>query len=99
MGNKEQFTPGPWRKVTYIENELLFVILSGSVTMRSYVCIIDKSCSANGKANANLIAAAPDMYEVLVKIDKYLDSFGAPVGDNNNVRIQIKAALNKANPQ
>ena len=56
---KEKFTPGPWR------------VCYDRAFERFYICTadaIDVVGHANDRADARLIAAAPEMYEVLHNI-------------------------------
>lgn len=85
----EQFTPGPW-KVDFETEELQ---TNNLVLGLIYGCSHDDSPDCI--ANANLIAAAPDMYEALKEV----------LGDggigwlNPDTRDSIRLALSKANPQ
>lgn len=62
---KEQFTPGPWNVAGFdsrINEERYFGIGTpcGQMIVESF-----GECDSNRKANAALIAAAPEMYEEL----------------------------------
>lgn len=96
--NKEKFTPRPW---IIVPNGMIPETLS----IESYDFVIaelrdiqeDRSIN---KANANLIAAAPDMYEALKAIAEYkydpLRS-GTSAMINNEFQAIAKTALSKAN--
>jgi hypothetical protein len=87
--NKEQFTPGPW-VIGKINSHTIFTELDGGES----ICEVEHL--DNYKANANLIAAAPDMYEALKNFVKHYSNFIHP---DDMTMIEAKAALNKANPQ
>lgn len=74
-----KFTPAPWRCVdgTKVGAQVLFVDKEGE----GVVCRLTKSVhthlplSEQDIANANLIAAAPDMYKMLEQMTKFRDSY------------------------
>jgi hypothetical protein len=101
--NKEQFTPGPWfANKPYADKILITNEVSPSVR---FICEISKGITMDNFqqrdiANANLIAAAPDMYEALKKavflIQGYMVAYGHGASATNELEY-LKAALNKAN--
>lgn len=97
MENK--YTPGPWQvESASIRGETLeyFVRVDGAD-----VAIASDISSENGspsKANAQLIAAAPDLYAVLSELEEsceYWSEYDVPLG----IVDRIKAALSKARGQ
>ena len=72
---KEQFTPGPWNVAGFdsrINEERYFGIGTpcGQMIVESF-----GECDSNRKANAALIAAAPEMYYALKKLKECLEIF------------------------
>lgn len=64
-----EFTKGPWS----IHKKLDFIVSSSDEE------IADTSCSPNPQADANLIAAAPDLYEALVDVMAEISFLGNEV--------------------
>lgn len=66
--SKPKFTPGPW----FFLNQTEYIAISGTDKYKRYVAEIDTrifgSSQEEMKANARLIAAAPEMYSVLKEI-------------------------------
>ena len=92
-GTVSAFTPGPWEpipkgesscKTVWCKRHLIAEVASGDWSDNHQA--IDRSVAA---ANANLIAAAPDMYEILEKLHR-LGGLGYQKHD------WIVAVLNKA---
>lgn len=99
--NKPAFTPGPWK---WYPDELCQSELP-------YETILEKGCSGgydscggyiqwgkNKEANANLIAAAPDMYEALILLKDAINDaeINSSPKDINNALFFAKRALAKA---
>lgn len=63
--SESKHTPGPWLPRTVNDIDFGFEINAGSYPIASVYL-------HNGRANARLIAAAPDMLEALRLIDAYL---------------------------
>jgi hypothetical protein len=88
-----EFTKGPWRKGNVGEimlNNKYREIISDDGKIGLVYGIIDQ----DNKANANLIAAAPELYEALQKV---LDqSWNGPIDAEHHARKQAAAALAKA---
>ena len=87
--NKTKFTPGPWRVKKQISNTYIYV------GPESDTCGLTATCYSfsgfnDGEANANLIAAAPEMYEALSSIENDDNSIPAPIWN------MIRSALTKA---
>jgi len=89
-----KFTKGPWEvKTEYGE----FEIVSGKeIIANSHKCtqrgLCNEEINDDAFANACLISAAPEMYEVLTELLPAVKSFGGTYWVN-----KIEAALNKAN--
>jgi hypothetical protein len=88
-----EFTPGPWRQGNTVElllNNKCREIISDDGNIGLVYGIIDQ----DNKANANLIAAAPELYEALnLLLDQ---SWNGPVDADHIARIRAVAALKKA---
>lgn len=100
------FTPGPWtamrninpeageewvRDICADDGDALPSIIEGAY----FVCSTDEE----NEANARLIAAAPEMYEALRRLEKFTTEFleEVPVGTNNIDALRLaRAALAKA---
>ena len=84
----EKFTKGPWKVV---DNGHFLQI---SFPWENNPNVIDRYCRSvadihnNDIANANLIAAAPDMYEALEEVWRILDSTMPLSRDNRADRIK-----------
>ena len=84
--SKEKFTQLPWR----IEEFRDFISIMAGY---SEICYIDGDLNCdNVQANARLIAAAPEMYELLALLDNYY----AVRGESNRVTKTISQVLKKA---
>jgi hypothetical protein len=73
---QEQFTPGPWE----VSHGALRYPSIGSLTTHTNVCGLPSDMTSSKddveiKANANLIAAAPDMYEALVYVANFESNY------------------------
>ena len=83
--SKEKFTQLPWR----IEEFRDFISIMAGY---SEICYIDDDLNCdNVQANARLIAAAPEMYELLALLDNYY----AVRGESNRVTKTISQVLKK----
>lgn len=83
--SKEKFTQLPWR----IEEFRDFISIMAGY---SEICYIDGDLNIdNVQANARLIAAAPEMYELLALLDNYY----AVRGESNRVTKTISQVLKK----
>lgn len=89
---KEQFTSGPWNQKLRKGTLVTRVLTAGDIIIGEIY---------ESKANASLIAAAPEMYEALKAMYKEFYSFkNCMSGDKMIKAIDLaKAALSKANPQ
>ena len=83
--SKGKFTQLPWR----IEEFRDFISIMAGY---SEICYIDGDLNCdNVQANARLIAAAPEMYELLALLDNYY----AVRGESNRVTKTISQVLKK----
>lgn len=61
-------TPGPWKAVvTDRESREAIVAVAEGYTRNFYECIVEVNQQEEWEGNARLIAAAPDLYEALIK--------------------------------
>lgn len=82
---KEKFTQLPWRIEAFRD---FISIMAGY----SEICYIDGDLNCdNVQANARLIAAAPEMYELIALLDNYY----AVRGESNSVTKTISQVLKK----
>ena len=82
------FTKGEWVGITVTTPNGFFE----RVTIKDgeSICNVTTRNSKRAKANAKLIAAAPDMYETLIKVKEWLIDMNLPIIDN------IEKAIKKA---
>jgi hypothetical protein len=88
---KEQFRPGPWRVSTNNDGKIYSDQVRGALIAHCFK-----------KDYANLIAAAPDMYEALSKARTFFELWCLETRGNyvhDHLWIEMTAALDKANPQ
>jgi hypothetical protein len=88
-----EFTKGPWRQGNVVElllNRKCREIISDDGKIGLVYGIIDQ----DNKANANLIAAAPELYAALEIVLN--QSWDGPIGAEHHARKQAAAALAKA---
>lgn len=93
----EEFTPGPW-KLEFSKHYKAWKVIAES--NGEWICeIMPKADTIH---NANLIAAAPDMYEALKDFDTmYREILPLRILSVEEKRRfeKVKAALSKANPK
>lgn len=80
-------TPGPWGFVYgHISGDVMGVFADG--TKRRVVNFrgISRPSAEEGRANACLIAAAPEMLDALIALKKAVDPYGTGGGIYNNCR-------------
>ncbi|MBI5725126.1 MAG: hypothetical protein HZA50_14295 [Planctomycetes bacterium] len=95
-------TPGPWIVEEFHPNKLstrLRIVHAtgaecGISTSEVVCCDVGDKNSDTARANANLMAAAPDLLEVCKSALATLDNIGS--ADRKVVRIAIRAAIAKA---
>ena len=81
-----QHTPGPWQQVHTGETGLVFAKIFDEIHFIA---------EETDKANARLIAAAPDLLEALKEIVGFWDSI-VPTDAVNQMHINARAAIAKA---
>ena len=90
-----KFTPGPW-KATY-DSQLQAAIEIYNTEDRIIVAVLPDRGTVEAmpeiEANANLIAAAPDMYEALETIERVA---GIGMMEDDPARVKARDALRKA---
>ena len=85
--SRGKFTKGPWR----IDEFRDFASIMAGYTE---ICYIDDDLNCDKvRANARLIASAPEMYELLELLDNYLAING---GLNDRMTTEIRKLLKKA---
>lgn len=108
--SEPKFTPGPWRVCRSNEDfDGPFYALDDDDYERPINAIRSKSetvaCAHDlfefDEANANLIAAAPDLYKALANLEPYLDAivcYASTIEEHppNGFILETKAALAKA---
>lgn len=109
--SETKFTPGPWRAIDRRPvtgdwaTRIPFAIERVSETHCAVAPIADVCDQPNAEANANLSAAAPEMYAALADAVRWLDALAEQIGyaaflDNmpNNCagRTEMKAVLARA---
>ena len=98
---KEKFTPGPWETDIWGGacpercKEWAFENMSVMSSDRS-ICMVQGDNDKPVKANARLIAAAPDMYEALKLAIAFLDDSDHSTGAERDALDMAKASLAKA---
>ena len=95
IGMSKKFTPGPWT-ATY-DSQLQAAIEIYSTEDRIIVAVLPDRGTIEAmseiEANANLIAAAPDMYEALETIERVA---GIGMMEDDPARVKARDALRKA---
>ena len=91
--SKEKFTPGPWD--VYDTRERAEYAYDYYITAGQYFVAAVSADSLNiQEANAALIAAAPEMYEMLDQFRRYIAE--GPLGTRGEMYRRIDALLAKA---
>lgn len=98
MGRERTFTPGPWFADLHNERRdggrfYVFITASGLVPVCAVTSGVEGYGRDEGRANATLLAAAPDLYEALAGCIEHLE-WSTPQGGQAHVDAQ--AALAKA---
>jgi hypothetical protein len=88
------FTPGPWRA----ERTLGEWAITGPPNYDEDSIVVWADAGVNGKANARLIAAAPDMHAALTQVSTILHRRNQP-GWEEELLAVVDAALSKAEVQ
>lgn len=98
MSESNKFTPGPWNNMPKTEYVPICKQDEAGLSL-GFINSADLDRVAEGKANAYLIAAAPDLLEAL---EQMIDEYGT-AGDgwprNNKVLRDSRAAILKARGQ
>jgi len=91
MKTKNKYTPGPWTSLYFTESTTL-------IKAKGHNKAIAEVRGDNIKPNAQLIAAAPEMFEALMKIYTKLcsEQFQYLQNDFENELINIEKAIQKA---
>ena len=85
-----KFTKGEWKHITVATPNGFFSFERVTIENGESICYITTRNSEQAIANAKLIAAAPDMYETLIKVKEWLIDMNLPIIDN------IEKAIKKA---
>lgn len=97
--SEPKFTPGPWHIGTPPPNgEQTIGTVAGLMVA---VATTGQNMAEETKANAHLIAAAPDLYKALAHLEPYLDAivcYASTIEEHppNGFILETKAALAKA---
>ena len=97
---KEKFTPGPWhvRMYKHHTNRKSFVVRrTHQVVNQSelrVICSVASGCNADG--NLDLIAAAPEMYEIIAKLEQMAFNGSIAVEDIQDILFQAVHVARKA---
>lgn len=74
-----KFTPGPWTvNDTHPSNACLYISSSGDLWQTGDVATVYCAGQSDWAANAHLIAAAPELYEVLAAFERVKDLWLPP---------------------
>lgn len=90
------FTPGPWSwSESLVEpNGTILVSISSDTKDVAYMTLNQREL----RANARLIAAAPEIYEAATKALNYIENTEGELGITLQSGEALRAALAKANP-
>lgn len=84
-----KFTPGPWREAPFGERpypDFPAIVCKNDINIALVANVEEQSC----RANALLIAAAPDMFDALQDAEKYFEALDGPLAN------KVRAAIRKA---
>lgn len=100
---KTQHTPAPWTVGEYDENELAVVTTEHTVALLDQAYFCKRLSPSECIANAQLIAAAPEMLAALEKllsvIDTHLSASDKMHAFNRFAVVEAEQALAKAKPK
>lgn len=96
--SETRFTKGPWEIRSDIPYSNGRVVFHGRWEENVTVCRLWHSNKDTQEANANLIAAAPEMYEALMQAKEFTENLQLPDAEWSRVLDCIVAALAKAAP-
>ncbi len=90
-----KFTPGPWTLTEPVGGDKVLRIESNGDRWKRLYCEVDKDdcCTETAIANANLIAAAPELLEALEMLSEMCDATGYAL---TPIRMKARAAIAKA---
>ncbi len=83
-------TKGPWIVESHSKGELEIW------NTTEHVAVIPPSLVANRKANARLIASAPELLEMLTRLQSEIDSLGDLNLDGEQLKIDLRSLIAKA---
>ena len=100
--NEAKFTPGPWKHETVFDkigNPCAYSIWPcNQSVVRHRICVTPDGTTCENLSNAQLISAAPDLFEALKKaidaLERADDSFGVP--GLHGIINEADAAIRKA---
>lgn len=87
-------TPGPWFTGELLAN-VYFGNKSGEMIAQCGGFKFKQKMEGESEANACLIAAAPDLLDVLLRMTEYADD-GTPIHPSDNLMAEARAAVAKA---
>lgn len=92
---KTEFTPGPWVIDWNVSRLDVFSADAATLVATLQRSMMSPGIDSTAKANARLIAAAPDLYAVLSELEEsceYWSEYDVPIG----IVERIKSALKRA---
>jgi hypothetical protein len=92
---KTEFTPGPWVIDWNVSRLDVFSADAATLVATLQRSMMSPGIDSTAKANARLIAAAPDLYDALQACHEamqYMSEYDIPI----NLPGKVEAALNKA---
>ena len=100
--NEKKFTPGPWLSYKLQDDDVINITTrrrkEGHLVDVAFISVgLDKPFDDEQRANAHLIAAAPDMYAALEQIAKICRPLNAPNCAGCLICAALKKARGKAN--
>jgi hypothetical protein len=95
----QPFTPGPWHQVRHEDSDSILICTAPDGHWR--ICFMATPGDSPGamqhiEADANLISAAPEMYEALKECHRALSHYEWYAKDDWKVRERTEAAIAKA---
>lgn len=90
-------TTGPWKTIdTYVES-VSGRLVASAIVIKGKSLRHDSELMAEARANAHLIAAAPELLEVAeLTLDLWLNPHGDEYFDGVNLQLKLENAINKA---
>ena len=94
MSNETKWTPGPWEEVAPADDIWPPRVFAGS----KIICMADNSDMTydEKRANANLIAAAPELFDACLDLLAWHDALADPQWHGSPSQTKAIAALAKA---